>query len=109
MAGAMNVVVSRHKVKVVAVWDDLRRVIVEVACVVPVRTMAEVTTMTTMDGIHATDCWSHNTVMTAPVTGVDPESANPHRKSVPGVGVGGVPDGQKSNRKGGNAKAFDEA
>lgn len=102
MAGVMNVVVSRHIVNVVAVW----RVIVEVRCVVPVRAMADVTAMA---GIHATNLRSEAEVMTVPVTAVDPESANVHRKSVPGVGAGSVRDGQKSNRKGGDVKAFDEA
>jgi len=106
MAGTMNVVVSRHIVDVVAVWHELWRVIVEVRCVVPVRTMAEVTAVA---GIHATNLRSEAVLMTVPVTAVDPESANVHRKSVPGVGAGSVRDCQKSNRKGGDAKAFDEA
>ncbi len=106
MAGAMNVVVSRHIVNVVAVWDELRPVIVEVRGVVPVGTMAEVTAMA---GIDATNLRLEAVVMTVAVTAVDPESANVHRKSVTGVGVGSIRDGQKSNRKGGNAKVFDEA
>ena len=106
MPGVMNVVVSRHIVNVVAVRHELWRVIVEVRCVVPVRSMAKVTAIA---GIHGMNLRLEAMAMAMAVTGVDPESANLHRKSVPRVSAGSVRDGQKSNREGRNAKAFDEA